>query len=1098
MHLRKVNYVLETLLTLFISFDSVTLIDLSSVAFRCSIHTQAVSILKFVGKKMNEITEEDNSLQTERELTSPPFLKRPRTHCTVTSDHNRETRLDFSEVLTFRKTTDFPSSTSTMQNNLFLVCTAGNKELKNLNEKPYKKLQHTKLIITPITKVTTSCTDNADTLSSKVYVITAERHLVHTEKDEQPPVTESDKLCSYLPDEVGEALVESHTSKDTSTDTSSHPDCKWLGKSLEDEALVGCCLFTGNDKDGRQVQHTISQIQAFTLSSSDEEVRCQSDCSHKNVLLDTGFCNTWSQYDEVEVSSQKLDEDKFSENIIFSKEEEEGNIPVSRSHCADCKLNYSNPEEQHTGNIAEDLKNEDKILQLQICEYGNAAVCDGETKGQVNENGVSKNTILSVAECAEGSMVPCGVVLARNAATENVSLKTDDLCGVKEEHAAGKMIAKAWNETADHTTEAPISARISQEPAEGDNNGGTFSVIDPAIWSETDREAKEKHCKSASSADVELSPSIKVHEMEMPPPLCFDVRPSQEVSDPHQIRQFNHQRTTQQCKDEKEDSCQSCKEPQACFITSSEAHNMTSCQCSSPCTPAKLPPAEDGRQESHGTVGLQLKEQDPSDSFPISHDYLRIQVAEQSQAEISRKDVTTTVKERKYMTSFEKIKTDEYVKLQKVVESEEELHQKGLHTEDTACDCISDWIEGEICECNDRSPCVKEKKRECFSDHPYSADVSMMVETTVEEERKEATDVGEEMKTDEHENSDTQNECKTDAMEVPHMECMSEWAESNMSTSGNKLTLVNQHELGNMLSSCPDYLQRAKTCMVENTDDHVALISPPTSDAVVPCQNDLSHSQDANSPTTQNCSGRFSPVPSAFTHYNRVPGGFDTFEKIHLSPDDDDSDDDAGLCSTSFLTSLPRQLLKTPQQQLSNSMPGAESDDQASEEDEECHTECMANGFLNSDTSCNDLPNFISLADVIALRWPEQQPNCDLTCDSCEPIQGDLDTQSKSSTASSESESPASDVNEYPEFEMKKQFDMVLKELNLFFDISIRDFASDRASSPEQCHDVTEPLEADSSDCKEHLSSLYTGCHRNTSTGNCYNMIKLHCTVCNE
>lgn len=1046
---------------------------------------------------MNEITEEDNKLKTERDLTSPLSLKRPRTHCTVTNDNNKETRFDFLEVLTC-DTTDFPSSTSTMQNNLFLVGTAGNGDIQN--ENPYQKLQNTKLIINPITKVTTSVSDNADMLLSNVYV-TAEGHLVRLGKDEHPPVTESDKLCSYLPDEVSKVLVDSHTSKDTSSDMSSHPDCKWQGKSLEDEALVGCCLFTGNDNEGRQVQHTISQIQAFTFSSSDEKVRCRSDCSHKNVLLDTGFCNMWSQYDEVEVSSQKLDEHKFRENIFVSKEEEEGNIPVSCSHCADCKLNYSKPEDDLTRYIAENVRNGEKNLQL----HENVAVCDGETKGQVYENGTSKNTIFSVAECAEGSMAPNDVVLARNTGTENVSIKINGLCRVRREHAAGKMFTKAWNEMADHT----ISARISQEPAEGDNNADLFSVIDPAIWSETDREAEEKHCKPASSAGVELSPSINVCEMEIPPPLCFDVRPSQEVSASHQIRQFN------QMKDEKEDLCQSCTE--CCSITSSEAHNMTSCQCSSLCTPGKLPPAEDERQESHGIVGLQLKEQDQSDSFPISHDYLRTQVAEHSQAEISRMDAIATVKEREDMTSFEDIKPDEHVKLQKVVESEEVLHQNGLHKDDTSCDCISDWIEGEICECNDRSPCFKEKKCECFSDHPYSADVSMMVETTVDKEKKEATDVVGEMKIDEHENSkivvksegdlQQQDECKTDTMEVSRMKCMSEWTESNMSTSGKKLTLVNQDKLRNMLTSCPDYLERAETCMVENTDDHVALISPPTSDAVVPCQNHLSHSQNANSSTTLNCSGRLSPVPSAFTLYKRVPGGFDTFEKIHLSPDDDDDDDDAGLCNTSFLTSLPEQLLKTPHQQLSDSLPGAQSDryDQASEEkeegeedEEECFTEHTANGFLNSDSSCNDLPNFISAASVTALKWSEQQPNCDSTWDSCESIQGDLHTQSKFSTAPSESESPASDVDEYPKFEMKKQFDMVLKELNLFFDISIRDFASDRASSPEQCHDITEPLEADTSDCSEHLRSPDTGCHRNTSTGNCYSTNKLRCTVCSE
>lgn len=1052
---------------------------------------------------MDKIAQEDNSLQTERELTLPPSVKQPRTHCTVTNDHSGESRFDFEEGLTFRKTTDFPSSKGILLKNVILVCTTENGDIQD--EKPYEQLQDTKLIIAPITKVTTFLSDDSDLLLSKVCVISAERHLVHLGKDKQSPVSESDKLCSYLPDEAGEALVEPHTSNTSSADTSSHPDCKWLGKSLGDKTLVGCCLFTENDKDARQVQHSVSQIQAFTLSSRDEEVRCQSDCSNEHVLHDAGFCDTWSQSAEVEVSNQKRDEHAFCENILFGKEEQEGNSSISGSHYADCKLNYSYPKEDHMGDFARDLKNEEKILHLHIWENENVAVCDGETKGQVNENGMSKNSILSVAECTEVSVVPYDVLLARNAATENVRLEIDDLCGIKGEYAAGKMIVRAWNETADHTTEAPTSARISQEPAEEDNNAGLYSVMDPAIWSETDREAEEKHCNSASTAGIELSPSIKVCEMEVPPPLCFDVRTSQKVSAPNQIRQFYHQSITQQCRDEKEDLCQSYTEPKACSITTNETHNMTGNQSSSPCSPTKLPLAGDGRQGSHSTVGLLLKEQDQFDSLPISLDNVRTQEAEQSQAEISRMDWITTITEREDMTSFEEIKTDEHMNLETVVESEEELLQQNeLHKADTACDWISDWTEGEISECDDRLTCVEdelEKKVEHFSDHSYSVHVSMMVETTVEKERKEVKDVGEERKTDGYENSEIavkseddlqqHDEDKTDTIDVT---CMSDWTEDNMITSGNKLTLVSQHEIGNNLSSCPDYQHRAETCMVENTDDLVAFTSPPTSDAVVPCQNDSSHSQNANSPTTLNCSGRFSPVPSACILYNWVSGGLDTFEKIQLLPVDD-SDNDVGLGNTSVLTSLPGQLLKTPQRQLSHNMPEAKTDgyDQAldqeekeeEEVEEECHTEYMANGFLNSDTSCNDVPNFISATDVIALGWPEQQPNCESTCDSCEPIKGDLNTQSKSSAAFTESDSSASEVNEYPEFEMKKQFDMVLKELNLFFDISISDFASERALLPEQGHDITEPLEADYSDCKEPLSSPHTGCHRNTSTGDC-------------
>ncbi|CAB1413053.1 unnamed protein product [Pleuronectes platessa] len=236
--------------------------------------------------------------------------------------------------------------------------------------------------------------------------------------------------------------------------------------------------------------------------------------------------------------------------------------------------------------------------------------------------------------------------------------------------------------------------------------------------------------------------------------------------------------------------------------------------------------------------------------------------------------------------------------------------------------------------------------------------------------------------------------------------------------------------------------------------------------------------------------GLFSPPPSVFTFYDRVPGGFDTFEKIQLSSDDDDADDDAaGLGSNPLLNSLTRQLLKTSERQLYRSMPGAESDKYVEIPGEEevgkekvarfqCHSDNMAHECLSSDSTCNELPNSISLADVIILGWPEQQLNCDSTAH----ILDEMNPQSTSSTVSDESDSP-SYLSVYPEFEMRKQYNMVLKELNLFFDISINDFANDsKASTPEQCSDTAEAMEGQFSNCKEHLSSPQLRCP--TSLGN--------------
>lgn len=184
---------------------------------------------------MDQITREDFSPQTEKELSSPLSPKRPRTDCTMTNNHSGKSMFDFPELLTFRKTIGSPSSTNTLQENTGLVNKAECRYIKN--EKPYEQLQDTELFVTPITKLTISHTDDAHTGSSKACFIAAKRRLLLV-KDEQPPVTEIDKLSSYPADDAGGALAESSTSKDASADTSSHPDCKRLGKSLEAEPPV--------------------------------------------------------------------------------------------------------------------------------------------------------------------------------------------------------------------------------------------------------------------------------------------------------------------------------------------------------------------------------------------------------------------------------------------------------------------------------------------------------------------------------------------------------------------------------------------------------------------------------------------------------------------------------------------------------------------------------------------------------------------------------------------------------------------------------------------------------------------------------------------
>ncbi|XP_034555382.1 uncharacterized protein LOC117824101 [Notolabrus celidotus] len=1032
---------------------------------------------------MEEITQDDINSQTENKPKLPPSPKRPRTDCTMSNNHSGKSRFDFSELLTFQKAFVTKSLTNKLQKNDSLECTAECEDVEDM--KTEKQLQDTQPVVIPWNKLSSPHSDDANTGSSNACFIPPERSVLLV-KDELPPANETDKLSSYPPDDAGGALVESHTSKDASADSSSQPDCVCLGKSLEDKPPGGCNLPAGNGRDGRQVQNSVSQIKASNLSSSDEQVRCLSDCTCEGTIRDTGFCNAYSQCTEVEEYNQS-GEDGFSEDILLN--ENGANGPLSYDDYADTELFYSLPEEDPFENTAEGAKNEAEIIKMQHCENEHFAVCDEETKDQVNENGMSKNSIPSAAEWAEGSFVSHDMVLVRNVGTETASLEADDFCGAKGAHAACTMIAKTGSEMADHTTETPMPARISQEPAEGDNDAGPFGVIDPAILSESDGEAEEKRWSSGSAVGAELSPFVRICEGDIP--LCPNVQQPQEDSASDQSR-------THLCKDEEEDLCQSYTEPQARLNstikeTKNNDKNEDSCQgksspSSSPCSPVKALP--DKTPESSDTVGHQSTEQDQSDCFPASLDNLLTQEVEYLLDEIARRDVATKIEEKKE-TALD-MRSDEHEKLECLIDFEEKLRGSEKYKEDTSEMSIVDfieWAEGKIIINGGNMLTYIEEEPgnnlECLSDHPYSAVIPMMEETTEEREGEEAEDI------DVNGSSEMlvklmDGELRGDNTKASSDEYISEQTEAIMSPSGDKLILNSQQEQS--IEPCLSSVYQNRP----ETDDLLAFTTPPSSDAVVPGPHEFRLSQivDPNPPAFMSGDG-FSVLPSALPFCARMTGAFDTFEKIELSPNDD-GDNDAGLRNSPLLTSLPEQLLNTPQRQLHHPMPEAESneheevpqeeDEEGKEEDEErfeCHTDNMANGLSSCDYSCDELSNFISAADVPAPGWPEQKPHCESVFKSSEGFEEELKPPPVSCHVSSNIDSAASDVNNKPKFEMKKEFDKVLKELSLFFDVSRSEFACySREASPEQCGYVTKTWESDTPDFKGPLA----GCEKDTSS----------------
>ncbi|XP_062415786.1 uncharacterized protein LOC134107855 [Pungitius pungitius] len=510
---------------------------------------------------MDTITQEDYSPNTGGELTSPFPPKRPRTDCTHNIDG--KTSFAFPELVTYWKTIGSSSSTSTWRGNAGLVCVAEGGDMED--GKTHEQPQDAQFIVIPITS-TTSYTGLSD-----VSLISAEKCFKLLVRDEQLPIAPTDKLTSIVLDDEDRALAETCTLKECNADTFRPPDSKLQGKALEDEAH-------GNNKAGALVQNSASQIQGLQVSAREYGLSYQSGCTSENPLHDTQ-----GQSAEAEESNQEWQEPGLRETILFS--EEEDNSLISFTH-ADTDSFFSDP--QPSGNPA------------QIGE--NVAICNPETK---DENGISMNSIPSAALCAEGSIVSYGVVSV-DVPIETVSLDADDFCGAKGEDAAGKMIAQAQSKTSDHTTGTPMLAQIHQGPAEGDNDASPFTVIEPAIWSETDGEAKEKSCNSGSAlAGVQLlSP---VCNMETPLPCCSDIRLSQEVLTRNQNGKSDHQRCTQQGNDGKEDLWQSFTEPPACTINNSGSDDSCHWKTSPSSQPAKPLPPGDGRQVSHDQLKDHIK-----------------------------------------------------------------------------------------------------------------------------------------------------------------------------------------------------------------------------------------------------------------------------------------------------------------------------------------------------------------------------------------------------------------------------------------------------------------------------------------------------------
>lgn len=585
------------------------------------------------------------------------------------------------------------------------------------------------------------------------------------------------------------------------------------------------------------------------------------------------------------------------------------------------------------------------------------------------------------------------------------------------------------------------TSKLSQEPAKGDDDTEAFSVIDPAIC--IDAEVEGILCNTAGQ---ELPPLEKNCNLEIALPLYSDVRTLQG-------EELIYQGTTQLSEYENQVGCQSRTEPQAYSVTSKEtqADIKVNCQSSPNSCPSKSPPTEiGGTQQTPNTTGHQ------SSHLAVSPDYMETQV-EHSLSEAESRAEAAGIKEGEKPTEFlkEKQMNEPWSFKQPINISETSDHM-------LIFDCDLKCTDGEA-----------------FSSKP---DIHGIVVTTDEAEQRDGINGGKEKNT-EQKNSETREIFEDDKKNPTSISSKKPDDVSEESPDERIIELVE----GSSFIICNDDSEQSLGCFSHYQLSSDVFLNFPTANDAVPCQPYLEHSENPQYDSTAlKCSNR-SPL-SALNLYNHVFRGFDTFEKIQLSPAYD-NDDDAALSNMSVLTSLTGEMLKTSQQQLQHHTAktahdihkSVEENEEAEEEkmEVECHMEIMTNTFVSWNSSHTDTSNSVSAPDVVKLTWPEQQPNSGSASDPSKGTHNESNPRSRSSATYPERDSPLPDLNHSFKFEMKEHFDRVLKEL------SRNHFANACGlKSHDKCSDVPEPLESYASEVtSEHLSCAELECNKETYAG---------------
>ncbi|CAL9692144.1 unnamed protein product [Knipowitschia caucasica] len=844
---------------------------------------------------------------------------------------------------------------------------------------------------------------------------------VPTHKVSITDITESDRfILKMLYDSYGAATISQ--------------ECSWLGNSFQCVPPVASSTARGDMEEVRQVQNSSPHIQIVSLTCAEEDVRCRADCSYEEVTPDEDTDMQNGALALAEVSNQRDIQYEFSEKPLCCKKVEQVKNGLSFSHVADGESLTSKPQGCLSSVVAEVGEDNDTV------EMQNVSYCTAETEEQFNEG--RKQSFATEGEQTVGTIV------------ENKStFYTKDECDAMNEETEKALISKVVIERADDTTETEASVSIRQVITEGDNDAASFGVIDPAKTSGADRPADEKR-----NAGFDLYASDNVCNMDKnlyTGPLPYETVKLPEP-EPTELLCFQ---SLQKCEYEK--GCQSNTEAVTCIAhdkTSDRSDTENHWRPTSPCSSSSaiFDSAEDQRAGSQGTVGDQMKETNQSGSLdhPEAHKVHRLQRDMANVNEATEKDVTMRIKMGLkevplQQTTHEVTIESTPCKMNNESDCDSKVKDSAGLTDNQVTSCQVE----EVMACNETA--VEEDVTTAVVSNQLELNTTDIQVTVLDKPQLETCEIGDSEK----------NEGMSVTSECTNLEIAIE-ENGNMDKKNCTLNIVgSQGENPKIVVKSSQY--NADLILAKSNNIFSGFFSlPDTVDPEINFASTNSDCTDHRSTAQHNCNDTYSPAPSVFPFTKRLPiAGFDTFEKIQLSPDDNDMDTSA-LGNGLLLASPPSQLLENPQHQLCHSKTHATSHESNKTEEIELFN-VNKNEFLSNLNTCNKAPSPISAADVIAPGWPELKPHCESTYQLIYDCFHD-DSNLDSSAVSFESDFFDCEGSNKRMFEMKTQFDTVLKELKLFFDISASDMASSNGTpSPEPMMDITEPLEAEVSKGKD-------------------------------